>query len=62
MQKPQTGQMKTFQARYPWEISVDSPGTKALNVYLHHLRNKIDKGFETKLIHTIRDMDYALKE
>jgi two-component system copper resistance phosphate regulon response regulator CusR len=33
-----------------------------VNVYIHHLRNKIDRGFEKKLLHTIRGMGFVLKE
>jgi two-component system OmpR family response regulator len=28
---------------------------------IYHLRDKIDKGFETKLIHTVRGVGYVLK-
>ena len=44
-----------------WDMNYE-PGTNVLNVYLHHLRNKIDKDFDKKLIHTIRGVGYVLKE
>jgi heavy metal response regulator len=44
-----------------WDMNYD-PGTNVLNVYIHHLRNKIDKGFDKKLLHTIRGSGYVLKE
>jgi two-component system copper resistance phosphate regulon response regulator CusR len=31
-----------------------------VDVYVNYLRRKIDKGFEPKLIHTIRGVGYIL--
>lgn len=36
--------------------------TNVVNVYIHHLRKKIDSGFDKKLIHTIRSRGFMLKE
>lgn len=36
--------------------------SNVLDVYVNFLRNKIDKGFKKKLIHTIRGAGYILKE
>ena len=36
-------------------------GTNVIDVYIRYLRRKIDKGFEPKLIHTIRGIGYVLK-
>ena len=36
-------------------------GTNIIDVYIRYLRRKIDKGFEPKLIHTIRGIGYVLK-
>ncbi len=33
-----------------------------INVYIYRLRNKIDKGYEIKLIHTVRGAGYMLSE
>jgi DNA-binding response OmpR family regulator len=33
-----------------------------INVYIYRLRNKIDKGYELKLIHTIRGSGYMLSD
>jgi DNA-binding response OmpR family regulator len=33
-----------------------------VNVYIYRLRNKIDKEFEHKLIHTVRGMGYSINE
>ncbi|QFR49917.1 response regulator transcription factor [Sulfurimonas lithotrophica] len=33
-----------------------------INVYIYRLRNKIDKGFEAKLLHTVRGTGYMLSD
>lgn len=43
-----------------WDINFDT-GTNFIEVYVNYLRNKIDKGFSNKLIHTIVGMGYMLK-
>jgi two-component system, OmpR family, copper resistance phosphate regulon response regulator CusR len=43
-----------------WDINFDT-GTNFIEVYINYLRNKIDKGFSNKLIHTIVGMGYMLK-
>lgn len=42
-----------------WEITFDT-GTNVVDVYVNILRKKIDKNFETKLIHTKIGMGYYL--
>jgi two-component system copper resistance phosphate regulon response regulator CusR len=44
-----------------WDMNYD-PETNVVGVYIHHLRSKIDKGFEKKLIHTIRGTGYQIKD
>ncbi|MBN1533154.1 MAG: response regulator transcription factor [Spirochaetes bacterium] len=44
-----------------WDMNFDSLAN-TVNVYIHHLRNKIDRGHEKKLLHTIRGMGFVLKE
>lgn len=36
--------------------------TNVVDVYVRYLRSKIDEGFDTKLIHTVRGVGYILKE
>lgn len=36
--------------------------TNVIDVYINYLRNKIDKGFDPPLIHTVRSAGYILKE
>ncbi len=44
-----------------WGINFNL-GTNVVDVYLNYLRNKIDKGFDTKLFHTVVGMGYVMKE
>ena len=44
-----------------WDTSHD-PGTNTVDVYISYLRSKIDKGFETQLLHTIRGVGYVIEE
>ncbi len=37
-------------------------GTNVIDVYIRYLRKKIDDGFDSKLIHTVRGAGYVLKE
>ncbi len=43
-----------------WEYNFD-PQTNVIDVHISRLRNKIDKGFETPMITTIRGAGYCLK-
>lgn len=36
--------------------------TNIVDVYITHLRDKMDKGFSEKLIHTVRGVGYILKD
>jgi len=44
-----------------WELSFDT-GTNTIEVYISFLRNKIDKPFESKLIHTKPGFGYYVRE
>jgi two-component system, OmpR family, copper resistance phosphate regulon response regulator CusR len=44
-----------------WNLTFDT-GTNTIEVYISFLRNKIDKPFEVKLIHTKPGFGYFLKE
>lgn len=44
-----------------WDIDFDTQ-TNVIDVYVNYLRNKIDKNFSAKLIHTQVGMGYVLKE
>lgn len=51
---------KTEIAEKVWDIHFDT-GTNVIEVYVNYLRNKIDKPFERKLIHTVFGAGYVLK-
>lgn len=52
---------RTIIAEHIWDYHFDT-GTNLIDVYINHLRNKVDSGFEKKLIHTVRGVGYVLKE
>ena len=43
-----------------WDYHFD-PGTNLVDVYVKRLREKIDDGFEPKLLHTVRGVGYRMK-
>ena len=43
-----------------WDLHFDT-NTNVIDVYMNYLRKKIDKGFETKLLHTVVGMGYLLQ-
>ncbi len=51
---------RTMIAEHVWDINFDT-FTNVIDVYISYLRNKIDKGQKTKLIHTVRGRGYVLK-
>jgi DNA-binding response OmpR family regulator len=44
-----------------WDVDFDT-NTNIIDVYINYVRNKVDKPFEDKLIHTQVGMGYMLKE
>lgn len=48
-------------AEQVWDLHFET-GTNTIEVYISFLRNKIDKGFDTPLIHTRPGYGYYLKE
>jgi heavy metal response regulator len=46
-------------AEHVWDSSFDS-FTNVIDVYINHLRNKIDRNFPRKLIHSVRGVGYRL--
>jgi DNA-binding response OmpR family regulator len=43
-----------------WDYDFD-PGTNLVDVYVRRLREKVDDGFEAKLLHTVRGVGYVLE-
>ena len=44
-----------------WDYQFDA-GTNVIDVHVSHLRNKIDKEFEPKLLHTVKGVGYVLED
>ena len=44
-----------------WDYDFD-PGSNIIDVYVRRLREKIDDGFEPKLIHSVRGVGCVMKE
>ena len=52
---------KTMIMEHVWDYYFD-PQTNVVESRIYKLREKIDKGFEKKLIHTVRGVGYVLKD
>ena len=52
---------RTMIAEHVWDYNFDT-FTNVIDVYINHLRNKIDKGRQGKLLHTLRGVGYIMKE
>ncbi len=52
---------RTMISEHVWDENFDS-FSNVINVYINYLRNKIDSGFDKKLVHSIRGRGYILKE
>jgi len=50
---------RTMIIEHVWDQSFDG-ATNIVDVYVRHLRNKIDEPFERRLIRTVRGMGYAI--
>lgn len=47
-------------AEHVWDENFD-PASNVIDVTLHHLRARVDKGFRHRLIHTVRGVGYVLR-
>jgi heavy metal response regulator len=52
---------RTMISEHVWDINFDT-FTNVIDVYINYLRNKVDSGFEHKMIHTVRGKGYLLKK
>jgi heavy metal response regulator len=50
---------RTMIAEHVWDASFDS-FTNVIDVYINHLRNKVDRSFPRRLIHSVRGVGYRL--
>jgi two-component system, OmpR family, response regulator len=51
---------KTMILEHIWDYSFD-PQTNVVDVLVHRLRSKLEKGFASKIVHTIRGVGYVIK-
>ena len=61
MRNPRTLVTRQQLSKEIWGFDFD-PGTNIIDVYINHLRKKIDQGSEKKLIHTERGKGYYVSE
>ncbi|MFI5253545.1 MAG: heavy metal response regulator transcription factor [Bacteroidota bacterium] len=52
---------RTLISEHIWNYNFDT-GTNVIDVYVNHLRSKVDDGFPKKYIHTVRGVGYVLKD
>jgi heavy metal response regulator len=52
---------RTIISEHIWDYNFDT-GTNLIDVYVNHLRNKIDAGSDVKLIQTVRGVGYVMRE
>lgn len=52
---------RTKLSEHIYEFHFD-PETNVIDVYINKLRNKIDKGFDKQIIHTVRGVGYLVKD
>jgi DNA-binding response OmpR family regulator len=59
----QAGQVvsRTMIQEHVWNYEFDGL-TNVVDVHINRLRNKVDRGFNRPLIHTLRGVGYALRE
>jgi two-component system, OmpR family, response regulator len=51
---------KTMILEHVWDFSFD-PQTNVVDVLVHRLRSKVDRGFQQRLIHTVRGVGYVIR-
>ena len=52
---------RTMLLEHVWDYHFD-PQTNVIDVHVSRLRAKIDKGFETPLLHTVRGAGYMIRD
>lgn len=52
---------RTMIAQHVWNLGFET-GTNVIDVYINYLRRKIDYGFSTRLIRTVRNRGYMLQD
>jgi heavy metal response regulator len=52
---------RTMISEKVWDVQFDT-STNIIDVHVSHLRNKIDKDYEPKLLHTVKGVGYVLED
>ena len=60
MRNPGRVLTRTLISEHVWDYEYDSY-TNVVDVYVNYLRNKIDRDFPSKLIHTVRGVGYVME-
>jgi heavy metal response regulator len=60
MRHPDQVLSRTLLSEKVWDETFDAL-TNVIDVYVNYLRNKVDRNFSTKLIHTVRGAGYVLR-
>lgn len=61
MRNPGKVLSRTLIGEHVWDMNFD-PESNVIDVYVSHLRAKVDKGFDPPLIHTLRGQGYILTD
>jgi len=61
LRNPKKVLSRTLIGEHVWDMNFD-PESNVIDVYVSHLRTKVDKGFEPPLIHTLRGQGYILSD
>jgi two-component system, OmpR family, copper resistance phosphate regulon response regulator CusR len=61
MRNPNKVLSRTLIGEHVWDMNFD-PESNVIDVYVSHLRSKVDKGFEPPLIHTLRGQGYIISD
>tara|TARA_B100000686_G_scaffold346131_1_gene432056 strand:- start:358 stop:1023 length:666 start_codon:yes stop_codon:yes gene_type:complete len=61
MRNPGKVLTRTMIAEHVWDYNFDT-FTNVIDVYVNHLRKKIDKNYSQKLLHTLRGVGYVMKD
>ncbi|RMH51675.1 MAG: response regulator [Zetaproteobacteria bacterium] len=61
MRNPRKVLSRTLIGEHVWDMNFD-PESNVIDVYISHLRAKIDRGFDPPLLHTLRGQGYILTD
>jgi heavy metal response regulator len=61
MRNPNKVLSRTLIGEHVWDMNFD-PESNVIDVYVSHLRSKVDKGFDPPLIHTLRGQGYIISD